>query len=93
MGVSTAINGIIVNSGVDVHLKHHGPHSLRHSLASALLQDESSLPVISEALGHKSTDTTMIYLKIDIQSLMKCANPVPSVADGFYTQRGGAFYE
>lgn len=89
--VGTAINSIIVRSGVDVHMKHHGAHSLRHSLASALLKEGSSLPVIPEVLGHKHTDTTMVYLGIDVQSLLKCANPVPAVADGFYTQRGGAF--
>lgn len=91
--VCAAINTAIVASGVDVHLKHHGPHSLRHSLASAMLHEESSLPVISETLGHRHTDTTMVYLKIDIRSLMKCALAVPAVSDGFYTQRGGAFYE
>jgi site-specific recombinase XerD len=93
MMVGSAINAIIVSSGIDVHMKHHGPHSLRHSLASALLKGDSSLPIISEALGHKHTDTTMVYLRIDVRSLLKCANPVPAVADGFYTQRGGAFYE
>lgn len=91
--VCAAINEIILKSGVDVHLKHHGPHSLCHSLASAMLSEETTLPVISESLGHRHTDTTMIYLKIDISSLMKCALPVPSVAEGFYMQRGGAFYE
>lgn len=60
---------------------------------STMLQDETSLPVISESLGHRHTDTTMMYLKIDITSLMKCALSVPSVSEGFYTQRGGAFYE
>ena len=91
--VCAAINTIIVTSGVDVHLKHHGPHSLRHSLASAMLCQETTFPVISESLGHRHTDTTMAYLKIDIASLMKCALPVPSVAEEFYLQRGGAFYE
>ncbi len=91
--VCAAINEIILKSGVDVHLKHHGPHSLRHSLASAMLSEETTLPVISESLGHRHTDTTMVYLKIAISSLMKCALPVPSVAEGFYMQRGGAFYE
>jgi len=90
--VCAAINTIITNSGVDVNLKHHGPHSLRHSLASAMMQRGASLPTISEALGHKHTDTTMVYLKVDIQSLLKCALPVPMVYDGFYSQRGGAFY-
>ena len=91
--VCAAIQNAIITSGVDVNLKHHGPHSLRHSLASAMLHEESSLPVISESLGHRHTDTTMVYLKIDIPSLMKCALAVPAVSDGFYTQRGGAFYE
>jgi len=90
--VCAAINTIITNSGVDVNLKHHGPHSLRHSLASAMMQEGASLPAISEALGHKHTDTTMIYLKINTRSLLKCALPVPMVLDGFYSQRGGAFY-
>ena len=91
--VCAAIQRAIITSGVDVNLKHHGPHSLRHSLASAMLHEETSLPVISESLGHRHTDTTMVYLKIDIPSLMKCALAVPAVSDGFYTQRGGAFYE
>jgi hypothetical protein len=44
-------------------------------------------------LGHSKTDTTMIYLRIDLVSLMKCALPVSSIPDDFYTQKGGVFYE
>jgi len=77
---------------VDTSGKHHGPHSLRHSLASAMLKSGSMMPVISESLGHRSTQTTLAYLKIDIRSLLKCALPVPEIADSFYMQRGGAFY-
>ena len=90
--VCGAINEIIIKSGVDTSGKHHGPHSLRHSLASAMLKGGSMIPVISESLGHRSTQTTLAYLKIDIRSLLKCALPVPEIADGFYMQRGGAFY-
>ena len=90
--VCAAINGIILRSGVDTSGKHHGPHSLRHSLASAMLNGGSMMPVISESLGHRSTQTTLAYLKIDIRSLQKCALSVPEIADCFYMQRGGAFY-
>lgn len=90
--VCAAINRIILRSGVDTSGKHHGPHSLRHSLASAMLNGGSMMPVISESLGHRSTQTTLAYLKIDIRSLQKCALPVPEIADCFYMQRGGAFY-
>lgn len=90
--VCAAINGIILRSGVDTSGKHHGPHSLRHSLASAMLNGGSMMPVISESLGHRSTQTTLAYLKIDIRSLQKCVLSVPEIADCFYMQRGGAFY-
>ena len=90
--VCAAINGIILRSGVDTSGKHHGPHSLRHSLASAMLNGGSLMPVISESLGHRSTQTTLAYLKIDLRSLQKCALLVPEIADCFYMQRGGAFY-
>lgn len=90
--VCAAINEIILRSGVDTSGKHHGPHSLRHSLASAMLNGGSMMPVISESLGHRSTQTTLAYLKIDIRSLQKCALSVPEIADCFYMQRGGAFY-
>ena len=91
--VCAAINQIICQSGIDTEGKHHGSHSLRHSLASTLLNDGTVLPVISEILGHKSTQTTMSYLKIDINSLQKCALPVSPVPNVFYMQKGGAFYE
>lgn len=91
--VCAAINGVISNAGVSVKYRHHGPHSMRHSLASTLLKNGTTIPVISEVLGHKKTTSTMTYLRIDIASLQKCALPVMPVGEKFYTQKGGAFYE
>lgn len=53
--------------------KRSGLHSLRHSLASALLKQETPLPVISGILGHADTKSTNAYLKIDLSMLRKCA--------------------
>lgn len=91
--VSTTINLIISKSGVDVSNRHHGPRTLRTSLASNLLNNNEEYYVISEALGHVYTPTTMRYLRIDIQSMRKCALDVPPVDANFYTQKGGIFYE
>jgi site-specific recombinase XerD len=55
------------------HNKHHGMHSLRHSLASNLLADGTPMPVISEILGHADTTTTSGYMKIDVSQLRCCA--------------------
>jgi site-specific recombinase XerD len=60
--------------------KKHGPHALRHSLASVLLEENTPLPIIAEVLGHKTTETTSIYLKIDVNHLRLCALDVPEFA-------------
>jgi integrase/recombinase XerD len=57
--------------------KKHGPHALRHSLSSRLLENDVPLPVISEILAHKSIETTKIYLKIAERQLFECALEVP----------------
>lgn len=55
----------------------HGMHSMRSSLASNMLRSEVPIPVISNVLGHKYTDTTGIYIKIDLEGLRKVALEVP----------------
>jgi integrase len=75
-----------VKSGIPITPgKKRGPHALRHSLASAMLENNVPLPVISEVLGHSNTNTTGVYLKIDIEQLRKCAVKVP-----FYALAGKA---
>lgn len=56
----------------------HGLHSLRSSLASNMLRDGTPIPVISNVLGHRYTDTTSAYLKLDLDGLRKAALEVPS---------------
>ena len=56
--------------------KKKGMHSLRHTLASRLLAENTPLPVISDILGHISSDSTAVYLKVDVSTLRECAlNP------------------
>ncbi len=57
--------------------KRHGPHALRASLASEMLSQNVPLPVISETLAHTCTDSTRIYLKIDINHLREFSLDVP----------------
>jgi site-specific recombinase XerD len=71
----------ILSSGIKVKRESKlGPHSLRHSLASALLEINTPLPVISEVLGHTNPGTTGLYLKIGISQLRKCALEVSHAA-------------
>ena len=68
--------------------KKHGAHSLRHSLATNLLKKNVSLPVISTVLGHQATETTKIYLKVDIDKLRTCALKMPEINSPFYKKGG-----
>jgi site-specific recombinase XerD len=69
--------------------RRHGPHALRHSLAGVLLAKKTPIPVISEVLGHRSTESTRFYLRIDLNSLRQCALEVPPVSPAFYEGRAG----
>lgn len=54
-----------------------GMHSLRHTLATRLLEQHTPLPVISEILGHASRDSTSVYLKTHDVALRECAMDLP----------------
>ena len=46
--------------------KRRGMHSLRHTMASVLLEKDTPLSTISDILGHADADSTAVYLKVDI---------------------------
>jgi len=64
--------------------KKHGPHSLRHSLASNMLKNNISMQIISTVLAHQSIESTKIYLSIDIDKLRECPLPMPTIKTTHY---------
>lgn len=48
-------------------------HSLRHTMASRLLEQDTPLSTISDILGHVDPDSTAVYLKVDIEKLRACS--------------------
>ena len=53
--------------------RRHGMHSLRHSLATRLLEDGTPVEQIADILGHQSVGSTGVYLKSSLGLLAKCA--------------------
>ena len=53
--------------------QRHGLHSLRHTLATRLLQEGTPFHIISEILGHATTASTLIYAKADTETLRGAA--------------------
>ena len=82
-----------MDSGVDTKNRKKGAHALRHSLATNMLQNDITMPVISSILGHSTTESTKTYLAVDIKHLLECALVVPPVDKNFYIQKGGILYD
>ena len=77
----TIVDEYLKRANIKVPANHrHGPHALRHSLATLLLEDNIPISTIKEILAHKSVETTKIYLKIAEKQLLKCALDVPVIA-------------
>ncbi len=64
-------------AGVDTKGKHHGLHSLRHSLATNLLVSGTPINEIAVILGHTSAASTKTYVWSDIEHLRAAALEVP----------------
>ena len=68
------ISKIISQSGISTDKKPRiGMHSLRHSLASGLLQNNVEVNVISDILGHSSPESVRHYVRVDLVALRRCA--------------------
>jgi len=57
-----------------------GIHSLRHTLAGELLQNNVGINTIADILGHADPESTKNYLKVNVSALSKCTLEV--VFDG-----------
>ena len=68
----TPISGIVCDALDRAGIKHDGPRGaqlFRHSRATGLLRDGSSLESVGALLRHRSMTTTMIYAKVDLPML------------------------
>ena len=73
--VAAIVRRALQRAGIDA--PSNGAHVLRHTLATRMLREGSSLPEIGEVLRHRQQQTTTIYAKVDFRSLRAIAPSWP----------------
>jgi site-specific recombinase XerD len=79
---ASAITGVAQRAlrRADVPLTRRGAHAFRHTVASHLVQHGVSLKAVADILGHAELETTAIYAKLDVTTLLTVALPWPGGA-------------
>lgn len=57
---------------IDVNANKKGIHTLRHSFATNMLNEDIPLSIIASTLGDSLETTSSTYLKVDYKNLSKC---------------------
>jgi site-specific recombinase XerD len=78
---STAVGDVFdvwaSRAGIKLPKGTGGTHCLRHSLAVQLLRRGTSVKTIGDLLGHRSAESTCIYLRLNVKDLRDVALPLP----------------
>jgi integron integrase len=75
-GVQKAVRRAAKESGI---VKPAGPHTLRHSFATHLLEAGYDIRTIQELLGHKDVKTTMIYTHVANKGPLGVRSPLDAM--------------
>ncbi|MEE0618395.1 tyrosine-type recombinase/integrase [Catenibacterium sp.] len=76
--LTNIIKKAFLKANIDISRKKAGAHSLRHSLATNMLKNNTPLPIIKEVLGHTNINTTERYISVDIEGLRRMSLEVPT---------------
>ena len=75
-----SLQQIIKKAGKEAEIqKRISSHTLRHSFATHLIEDGYSVSEVQSLLGHKSPETTFIYLHTASPNMIKIKSPLDSI--------------
>lgn len=68
---------------IDVGNRKKGPHALRSSLASSMVNDDVSYETVRKVLGHSSNNAIKHYARIDVEKLRQYCLEPPQISGNF----------
>ena len=86
--ISTSIIRHIVNDSIAAAKintvgRKHGPHALRSSLATSMVNDGAPYELVRRILGHSDPNVIKHYARADIENLRKCSIDPPAPTGRF----------
>ncbi len=74
--LASSLHHVVVSrmNTLNIQCPRRGPHALRHACAAHLLAEGMSLKQIGDHLGHRSSDATRTYAKVDLVGLREVAD-------------------
>jgi len=81
--LSSIVSRAFSRTTINLKGRRHGPHSLRSSLATALLDEGNNIPTIQRVLGQTHLNSPKPYIQVDITHLRACALEVPAPGGNF----------
>jgi len=73
--VTEAFQSLVRKSGLSI--SYQGPHCIRHSYAVHLLKSGTPLKTIGDILGHRTAESTSMYLRLATGDLREVALEIP----------------
>lgn len=83
--IRTAMTRCFRIAAINTDGRKRGPHALRSSLASSMVNDDIPYEVVRRVLGHADPNAIKHYAKIDIERLREYAIPIPAPT-GFFAR-------
>lgn len=81
--IRNSLKKYMIAAGIDVGNRRKGPHALRSSLASSMVNDDISYETVRKVLGHSSNNAIKHYAKIDVEKLRQYCLEPPRVSGNF----------
>lgn len=79
-----ALKKYITLAGIDPGKRKCGPHVLRSSLASSMINNDISYETVRKVLGHSSNNAIKHYARIDVEKLRRYSLTPPVPTNKFY---------